>query len=427
MVSGRHSVVVLGEIGDHTRIDSLRKELSSRVSGSVTSLTWEPVFLEELEQVAHSLLELDPLVICIGQDVDVDSSFALTNLILGVSPTIEILLVRHATTDLWSRAMRLGAREIISPTVDDEELFESITRAVDRGARLRSHLTANSADGRASTSKVIAIVSPKGGSGKTTIAVNMATAIAERAPERTLLIDFDCQFGDVATMIGLEPERTLTELGSLPEIDATSMKLFVSRDSTGSLFVLPSSGSPEEADLIEKGIADKILQVASQSFDYVIVDTAAGIDERTISALSIATDVVFVASMDVTSIRNLIKELQILRRMRFSDQRHHFVINRVTTDSGLQVKDIIDAVGMPVTQEIEASILMLQRANLGLPIVISDPKANVAKQIASLAAVFISDSEEKDEKKSFWRGLRGDKKEKPAHPSRRSKRKGGDE
>jgi pilus assembly protein CpaE len=241
-------------------------------------------------------------------------------------------------------------------------------------------------------SRLIVVLSPKGGSGKTTVAVNLASALATVSPGRVVLVDFDCQFGDVATSFGLEPERTLTDLGAVTALDVGKVKLFLSRANGNALYLLPSSGSPDEADVVTETLSRTILELLSSAFDYVVVDTAAGIDDRCLAAVSVASDLLFVASMDVMSIRNLVKELEILDRLGFTAQKRHFVLNSFDDSSLLKISEIEAAVGMAVEFRISASPLVVRRANEGRAIVCSDPTSVVARQFREMGAAFDGES-----------------------------------
>ncbi|MEO8162797.1 MAG: hypothetical protein ABI590_03370, partial [Ilumatobacteraceae bacterium] len=128
-------------------------------------------------------------------------------------------------------------------------------------------------------------------------------------------------------------------------------------------------------------------------FDYVVVDTAAGIDERSLAAMGCASDLVLIASMDVASVRNLIKELQILDRLGNPGHDRHFVLNRVSTDSGLKVDDVVDAVGLPLSSQIPTSSLLLKRSNSGQVVVLSDPISAEAKAFVDLARKFLAEDD----------------------------------
>lgn len=387
-----HRVAVLGELGIHTNLDSIGPSILSEYPIQIIKLFFDTSRTNDSKGVAIDLLMCKPTAVLIGSNVPVNFAFVLARGLLSMSPTTEIVLVNATTSKNWSQAARIGIHDIVAPVSSEMEFIAAITAAVERGIRILAHFSANTRTER-KIGRLIVVISPKGGSGKTTVAVNVATAIAQVAPNRTLLIDFDCQFGDVATSLGMTPERTLTDLGNLPQLDATSIKLFMTRDSTGSLLVLPSSGSPEEADLIDKVLSEKLLDIVLYEFDYIVVDTAAGIDERSLAAMGCAADLVLIASMDVASVRNLIKAMQILDRLGNPGHARHFVLNRVSTDSGLKVDDIVDAVGLPLSSQIPTSSLLLKRSNSGQVVVLSDPASVEAIGLVNLAHKFLNDED----------------------------------
>lgn len=383
-LSALHMVAILGELGRYSSIGSIRASnfFDNRIE--ITQFSFESELTNEIEFTATELLACKPTAIFIGSDIPTIFAFGLARRLLLLSAPTEVVLVAPTSAENWALAALIGIHNIVDPDSSDIDFISAIGVAVERGARMRAHFDVNTPADR-KRGRLIAILSPKGGSGKTTVAVNLATALGQAAPNRTLLIDFDCQFGDVATALGLSPERTLTDLGNVTRLDATSVKLFMTRDSTGSLLVLPSSSSPEEADLIDKSLAEELLDIMLDEFDYIVVDTAAGIDERSLAAISFASDLVFIANMDVPSVRNLIKELQLLDRLGKPGQSRHFVLNRVSKDSGLQIEDIVEAVGLPITNSFATSNLLPKRLNSGQAVVLADPKSAEAKSFVNLA------------------------------------------
>jgi len=395
-------VVILGQMGGPETSDEIRAHAGYATQVDIKSFGWVPSYIEDEDRLANEMIGLNPSVICIGSDVPQDFALSLTRLLFNISPTIEVVFIREPSAAMWAQASRIGARDVVDPDASDEEFIAAVDAAVRRAQSLRTHVEAATLRDQ-HVGNVIVVLSPKGGSGKTTLAVNIAESIAQRAPERTVLIDLDCQFGDVATALGLEPERTLTDLGALPELDPTAFKLFLTRSSSGDLFVLPSSGTPDEADLIDEAKASEIIKMARANFDYIVVDTAAGIDERSLAAINEATNLLFVASMDVTSIRNLIKELDLLEKLGPSLQHRQFVLNRVDSNSGLKTKDIVDAVGLPISHMIDASTLVVQRANAGQTVVLSDPKSVVAKQLREIGEGFLREEDRQDKSRRIFR------------------------
>ena len=234
--------------------------------------------------------------------------------------------------------------------------------------------------------KVIVVISPKGGSGKTAVSSNLAVALAQRHPGRVVAVDLDVQFGDLGTALSLTPEHTLAQLARTSQIDATTVKLFLTPYEHG-LYVLAGADDPVDADSIGHAHVSAVLPLLAQNFDYVVVDTPAGLDERTLAAIECATDLLLVSSLDVTSIRSLRKALDALDQMGVKAARQ-FVLNRADAKVGLDPSDAEEAIGMKIACSIPSSRELPLALNLGTPVVISEPKSAVAKQFQQLAQLF---------------------------------------
>src|SRR4051794_29499685 len=232
------------------------------------------------------------------------------------------------------------------------------------------------------TSRVIVVISPKGGSGKTAISANLAVALAQRDPGRVVAVDLDVQFGDLGTALSLAPEHTLAQLARSNQLDATTVKLFLTPSEHG-LYVLAGANDPVDADAIGHAHVSAVLPLLAQNFDYVVVDTPAGLDERTLAAIECATDLVLTSSLDVTSIRSLHKALDALDRMGVTAERH-LVLNRADAKVGLDPSDAEEALGMKICCTIPVSRELPLALNLGTPVIVSDPRSAVAKQLQQL-------------------------------------------
>ncbi len=236
------------------------------------------------------------------------------------------------------------------------------------------------------TSKVIVVVSPKGGAGKTAVSSNLSVALAERHPGRVVAVDLDVQFGDLGLALSLSPERTLAQLARSSQIDATTLKLHLTPAPNG-LFVLAGANDPVDADSIGHAHVSQVLTMLAQNFDFVIVDTPAGLDELTLAALECATDLLLVSSLDVTSIRSLRKALDAFDHIGITAQRQ-LLLNRADSKVGLDPSDAEDAMGMKIACSIPSSREIPLSLNLGTPVVISEPKSAVAKQLQLLAQIY---------------------------------------
>ena len=231
--------------------------------------------------------------------------------------------------------------------------------------------------------KIITVISPKGGSGKTAVSSNLAVALAQRHPGRVVAVDLDVQFGDLTSALSLTPEHTLAQLARTTEIDATTTKLFLTSCEPG-LYVLAGAHGPVDAESISHTHVSTVLPLLAQNFDYVIVDTPAGLDERTLAAVECASELLLVSSLDVTSIRSLRKALDTLDQIGVKAARR-FVLNRADANVGLEASDAAEAIGMPIACSIPSSRDIPLSLNLGTPVVTSEPRSAVAKQLQHLS------------------------------------------
>lgn len=234
--------------------------------------------------------------------------------------------------------------------------------------------------------KVIVVISPKGGSGKTAVSSNLSVALAQRHPGKVVAVDLDVQFGDFSTALSLSPEHTLAQLARTTQIDATTVKLFLTLYYNG-LYVLAGARDPVDAEAISHAHVSEVLPLLAQNFDFVIVDTPAGLDERTLAAIECGTDLLMVSSLDVTSIRSLRKELDALDHMGVKAERQ-MVLNRSDSKVGLNPSDAEEAIGMKIACSIPSSREIPLSLNLGTPVVISEPKSAVAKQMEQLSQLY---------------------------------------
>ena len=247
--------------------------------------------------------------------------------------------------------------------------------------------------------RVIVVLSPKGGSGKTAISSNLAVALAQRHPGRVVAVDLDAKFGDLGTALSLAPERTLAQLSRSSQIDATTVKLHLTPYESG-LYVLAGAHDPVDADSIGHAHVSAVLPLLAQHFDYVVVDTAAGLDELTLAAVEFATDLLLVSSLDVTSIRSLRMALDALDQMGVTAQRL-FVLNRSDARVGLEPSDAEEAVGMKISCLVPSSREIPLSLNMGTPVVVGEPKSAVAKQLQQLSQRYAPIDAEKARK--GWR------------------------
>lgn len=330
----------------------------------------------------EQLVGQDPDLIVVGPALSDDDALKIVEQVDLAAPHLSTVLIANPTADLWPKALHAGARDVIMPLSGGSAIRESFDRALEAGRRLRG--TASEVVSSPSGGRVVTIVSPKGGSGKTTIAANLAATVARQRPDDVVLADFDVQFGDVSYAFRLEPEYSLLNAVT-PGVTPTVLKGFLTPHAS-KVLALAAPDNPEDADDIDPKAATQTVRSLAAMFGVIIVDTAAGLDERTLDVLEAATDVLFVTATDVPSVRAVVKEVDILQRLGLLDKRrHHLVLNRADARVGLSVSDIEQTIGISASLNIPSSRAIPMGLNLGEPAVLGDERSAVARSFTKFA------------------------------------------
>jgi pilus assembly protein CpaE len=266
--------------------------------------------------------------------------------------------------------------------------------------------SAATADG--DNGKVVTVFSPKGGSGKTVLATNLAAANARSGVE-TLLIDLDLQFGDSALTLAVSPRATIADLAASPgEIDLDKLKAFVSTDSRTGLSLLPAPKRPEEADLVGVAQLVAILDAARTGFDAVVIDTGPLFDAAMLAALDHSQQLLLVCNPEVTSLKNVRIGLETIDRLGFPREKVSLVANRIGAAGAVAPDDIEDALDTKIAFALPDDPAVPAAINRALPVVLADEGSDFAQAAARLAETVFAGSRAAADGASRRRfGLRG--------------------
>ena len=345
--------------------------------------------------VAAQLTNGSTDVIVLGPHMDVVTALAVAELVDRADSSTSAIVIAEPTPEVLELALQAGIRAVLPPDVDPSRLREAVERALERAEHRREASAVidirDTAVARESThtgGRVITVLAPKGGSGKTTVATNLATGLARHVPEGVALVDLDLQFGDVADALRLDPERTIGDIrGRAAHLDSAELKMLMTRHESG-VFALCAPDDPVTGEEVGPDDVAAALNVLANDLPFVVVDTAAGIDEASLTAIEMSTDLVVLASNDVPSIRNLRKLLLALDRLGVKKPARHLVLNRAGSKVGIDLGDVEATLGLKVAVQVPSTRSITLSTNHGEPIVLSDPRNPATRSFEDLIRCF---------------------------------------
>ena len=329
-----------------------------------------------------------PDVLLIGPHAPAPDVLTLAARLDVQSPGISVVLMADPSPEMLQAAMRAGIRDVLPGNADIAEIRVAVERAGQAATGRRRVLRPVEETARY-TGRVITIASPKGGVGKTTVSTNLAIGLTAAAPQSTVLVDLDVQFGDVASALSMVPEYTLPDVVRGPASEDTMvLKTFLTQHPSG-LYAVCGAESPAAGDTVRGEDVTRLLAMLAREFRYVVVDTAPGLSEQTLAALDRATDVVMLTSMDVPGVRGLRKELDVLRELCMIPAGRHVVMNFADPKGGLSVRDVETTIGTGVDVVLPRSSAVPGSTNQGVPLLESGSKRDpMVKELKRLVSRF---------------------------------------
>jgi pilus assembly protein CpaE len=283
------------------------------------------------------------------------------------------------------RAFAAGAEDVVSITTAEQTSVDTYLALAKAVARRESEVVAT-AEGR-----VVTVLGPKGGTGKTLVSTNLAAALSAEG-QRAVIVDLDLQFGDVGLAMGMRPERTMYDLaisGGHP--DASKLEGFLVEHVSGAAALLAPT-RPDHASAVTPAHIRETLRVLRATVPFVVVDTPPAFSPEVIAALDESTDVCVVAMLDAPSLKNTKIALETLELMGV-EANIRVVLNRSDTSVGITHSDVVHILGRAPDVLVPSSRDVVRAVNAGEPIVLSSKRNESAKALRALAELYLKDGQ----------------------------------
>ena len=364
--------------------------------------------IKQTRENIRMLLELDPSVQVVGEAADGEQTLEMvrmtspdvvlmdinmpvmdgikaTEMLTIHFPRIAVVVISvQGEQEYLKKAMMAGAREYMIKPFTADELISTIKRVAEINQK-RWEAQQAPVQVAAPTSKpqIVTVFSAKGGAGRTTLAVNLAVALAQRTEERVALVDLDLQFGDVAVMMNIHPKRTIAELmQENEEFDRDLLESYLY--GRNGVNVLAAPNKPELAELVNEEGVSKILRGLAGFHSYIVVDTACAFNDITLAAFDQSDSILMVVTPDLPSLKDNKRALDLAKTLSLQP-RIKLVLNRSGGGFGIEDEDVERSMEMPISASfIQDSKLVMTSINRGIPFVIMDPGSPLTRSIHTL-------------------------------------------
>jgi pilus assembly protein CpaE len=345
--------------------------------------------------------ELDPDVVLMDINMPDIDGITATETIRQKSPHIQVIILSvQNDQNYMRRAMLAGARDFLAKPPSGDELVSAIRRAAEMARIERSKnaqvRVVSSTPGNGPVvvpgmaglpeGKIVTIYSPKGGTGCTTIAVNLALAL-HNEDTRVVLVDANLQFGDVAVFVNEQGKNTILDLAPrVDELDPDIVQSIMIKHEPSGIHILPAPQRPELAEKITAEQFSKVLEYLKRLYAYVVVDTASFLTDVTLAAVDAGDAIVLVTTQDIPSIKSTSLFLDLSRTLGIVRERIVLTMNRF--DRRITITP--ERVGENLKQEVKAVIPLDERTvgtavNRGIPFMLDNKSQPAGRGILSLA------------------------------------------
>ncbi len=389
-VGDKIRVVIVDDVSE-TR-ENVRKLLQFETDVDVVGLARTG---KEAIQISQ---ELNPDVVLMDINMPDMDGITATEAIRSRQPAVQVVILSvQSDQNYMRRAMLAGARDFLTKPPMGDELISAIRRAGAMAQAERSKTISVQPLPIAGNlgmlpgysvpkGKIVTVYSPKGGTGCTTIAVNLALTL-NNEDTRVALVDGNLQYGDVAVFVNEQGKNTIIDLAPrAEELDPEIVEEVMLKHSSSGLHVLAAPSRPEYAEKVSSGQFSKVLEYLKQIYAYVVIDTASLLTDVTLAAIDVSDLIVLVSTQDIPSIKNCRLFLDLSQTLGIDRERILFAMNRYDKRINITPERVAENLKQEVSSVIPLDEATVMKAvNRGVPFVLESKNQPASRGILSLA------------------------------------------
>jgi pilus assembly protein CpaE len=323
---------------------------------------------------------------------------ATTERISATFPATSIIMMSvQGEADYLRRSMLAGAREFLVKPFSSDELTTSIRQVHAREKQKRSRMVVAMPGSQAETARksgrVVTLFAPKGGVGRTTLAVNLAVALAGEQRQAVTLVDGSFQFGDVGVLLNLNPKnKSIIDVVADPSAtDEELIDTALINHSTG-IKVLLAPPSPEMAELITVDQIRRMLTRLRATNDFTVIDLWPHFNDVTLALLDMSDVILTILTLEISNLKNIRLFLEVAEQLGYGD-RLKLVLNRADSAFGIRVADVESSVGRKIDHQVVSDgRTVVYALNRGVPFVWSNSQAPVSEDILKISRALVADA-----------------------------------
>jgi pilus assembly protein CpaE len=321
--------------------------------------------------------------------------------ITRVAPRCQVIMMSvQSEADYLRRSMLAGAMDFLTKPFTSEELSSSIHRVYEMGASRRAAMPKRLEPGRPegpaqaegmaghgpTHGKLLLVFSPKGGTGCTTVACNLAIALREATSGKVALVDGSLQFGDVEAMLNLQGNRSFADvMARLDDLDFDLLNAILAPHGSG-IQALAAPSSPEISDTVSSHDLKRVLSLLVQELDYVVLDTWSYLDDLVLAAMDQADRVLLVLTPEIPAVKAAKQFLEIAEALSYPQQRIDLILNKVIPRDGIRAEQLERSMRHKILAQLDLDPRgMRQAINQGLPLIMVQPRHPLSEAFVELA------------------------------------------